>query len=216
MSLCLRVDDFPGTKPAEFDNHNLENYKRFHHTLIQCKVQKYVLGVIPGYTTMAHLTWLNDQTEIVVALHGVVHNESNQDEFRDMTYRDIETAIHRAKDFLEATLDYRVVDYIPPHNTINGDTVLALSRLGFERIYGGPETAEEMKGFIRLEGMEYIHSEPPLEYGRSDELVERGSVEYLTKNCQNRDIYLTLHWPWEHNIGLKNLSNYLYQVEDEF
>ena len=206
MNLNLRVDDYPGTKPEEFTNHNLQNFKMFHNVLVKAGVKKYVLGVIPGYTMPADLQWLGKQEEIVVAIHGVAHNESHSDEFRDMTYRDIENALSRVKSSFEATLGRRVVDYIPPHNTLNGDTVLALSRLGFDRIYGGPETSEEMADFVCMNGMDYIHSQVPCEYGRSDELVVRGSVQYMLDHPNST---LTLHWPWEWNIGLNSLRKYL-------
>ena len=39
----IRVDDFPGTKPAEFDRHNLESFKRFHHYLTSYDDFRYVL-----------------------------------------------------------------------------------------------------------------------------------------------------------------------------
>lgn len=213
MSLMIRVDDFPGTKPAENFKHNLENFKRFHHYLTSYDDFRYTLGVIPGYTKPVDLKWLKEQ-DIDIALHGVVHSESHLDEFYGKQYQAIETALLHAKNFLELYSECRTISYIPPHNTISADTVLALSRLGFDRIYGGPETEEDMKGFIKLEGMEYIHSEPPLEYGRSDELMERGAVNYLREECKTRDIWLTLHAPWEINIGLENLRNFMMKLHD--
>jgi len=215
MSLRVRVDDFPGTKPEEFFKHNLENFKRFNDIFWNRDIS-YVLGVIPGYTTPRDLQWLAEQDHITIAMHGVVHNESHPDEFRDHTYQDIENSLHRMKDVFESSTGARVVDYIPPHNTVNADTVLALSRLGFENIYGGPETDDEIKRYITIQGMNYIHSEPPLEYGRSDELMERGSVEYLLENASKKDIHLALHWTWEHNIGLDNLRNYLDRLKNLF
>jgi len=207
MSLHVRVDDFPGTKPEEFHKHNLENFKRFDHQF-EKRAIPYVLGVIPGYTTPRDLSWFRERKHVTVAMHGIIHDESHLDEFRDRSYRDIETAIHTVKDRLEAVLSSRVVDYVPPHNVVNADTVLALSRLGFERVYGGPETDDDMKRFIEINGMDYVHSEPLLEYGRSDELVERGSVEHLLEKAPRVDTYLTLHWTWEHNIGLSYLETY--------
>jgi len=208
MSLFVRVDDFPGTKPEEFDKHNLENFKRFHHYLINFDNFRYTLGVIPGYTSRKDLLWLADQN-IAIALHGTVHSEEHLDEFYGMQYGDIENALLNAKSFLESHTGTHIIDYIPPHNTINADTVLALYRLGFKRIYGGPETDPAMKELIKIYEMEYIHSEPPLEYGRTDELMKRGAIEYLIKESADRDVMLTLHWTWEYNIGLLWLQRFM-------
>ena len=62
--------------------------------------------------------------------------------------------------------------------------------------------------------MQYIHSEPPLEYGRSDELMQRGAVEYLKEECKKRDVWLTLHSPWEINIGLSSLREFMMKLRD--
>jgi len=159
------------------------------------------------------LLWMKDN-EIDIALHGVVHSESHLDEFYEQSYNTIETAILASKNFLEYHSERRVIDYIPPHNTVSADTILALSRLGFDRIYGGPETEEIAKDLIRREGIEYIHSEPPLEYGRSDELMQRGAVEYLREECKYREVCLTLHSPWEINIGLHNLQKFMEKLND--
>lgn len=212
MSLRFRVDDFPGVKTEEFFKHNFENYKRFDACMQKYGIS-YVLGVVPAYVISTQLLWLKEQAHITIAMHGIAHGRDYFDEFHGKTYRDIENALHVMKDRFEALLETRVVDYIPPYNTISADTVLALSRLGFDNVYGGPETDDEIKNFIAIQGMNYIHSQPPLEYGRSDELVERGSVEYLERECVDREIYISLHWTWEYNIGLDYLDMYLSKLD---
>ena len=71
MSLTLRVDDFPGTKPEEFWKHNLDNFKHFDALLEKHNVQEYTLGVIPKHTTPEHIDWLAENPRVRVALHGI-------------------------------------------------------------------------------------------------------------------------------------------------
>lgn len=202
----LRVDDFPGTKPDEFWRHNLDNYKRFHDIVIK-RVPEYVLGVIPRHTTDDHLRWLGQQQEIIVALHGVHHDERFPNEFRDFqTEEDIYQALLSAKRPLDELVG-PVKTYIPPHNVFDQKTCRALERAGFKNICGGPGSPPWAGS-----NLNYFYSAEPLEYGRSDELRQRGSVEYLEKT----DAVLTLHWTWEWNIGLENLQRYLFQLEGLF
>jgi hypothetical protein len=218
MSLFIRVDDYPTTKPEESYRHNLENFKRFHSILTRY-VNGYVLGVIPGHVSMRDLGWMADQPEICIAQHGVVHDETSLDEFRGKRYQDVENLLWRGKNLLESNWGHHVVDYIPPHNVLNPDVVLALSRLGFRRIFGGPGTSEELISAIRYYGMEYWHSEPGFSYGRSDELLKDGSLDRLREHVLCPEVYqpdtwLTLHWTWECNIGFSNLETYLERLAD--
>jgi len=209
MTLRIRVDDFPGTKRDEFDQHNLENFKLFHKVFEERGIS-YTLGVIPGHAKSVDLRWLNQQPNIEVALHGVIHNERNLNEFHCMSESSIKNAINSAWTWMNIFLEQKsITSYIPPHNTFDFNTCKVICDLGFTNIFGGPETTEEMKLYAKNNGLDYIHSEAPLEYGRSDELVQRGSVEYLKEECEKRDIWLTLHWPWEWNVGLDNLKKYL-------
>lgn len=162
----------------------------------------YVLGVIPGHSSPNMMEWLFEQDNVVVAVHGSVHEERYLDEFQGMNYQSILIVLRYVMNTFSRH-NVTSVDYIPPHNTINKDTVLALKELGFKNVYGGPETSSELKEFIVENGLSYVHSEPPLEYGRSDELVEHGAVEYLNREAKNKDVWLTLHWPWEANLSLK-------------
>lgn len=209
--LYVRVDDYPGTKPNEFSKHNLENYKKFHN-LITKFVDSYILGVIPGYTRNLDLQWFKENKNIIVALHGVNHDESKLDEFKDKDYNSTLNSLNIVKTIFDKNLGYSVNDYIPPHNVINKDTVLALKKLGVEYIYGGPETSDYIKEYIITSGINYVHSQPPLEYGRSDELLQRGSVEHIREKLKFSNVWLGLHWTWEHNIGLENLDLYLSKV----
>lgn len=215
MKLTIRVDDFPGTKPDEFCNHNLTNFKLFHDLMVSHSVKNYILGVIPLYTSVSDLRWLSNQPEITIALHGVFHDESHLDEFEGLSHSDIVANLNAAKMFLETTPHSQVSDYIPPHNTLSDLSIKCLSEAGFRRIYGGPETLARHMDEVRFFGMEYIHSNSPLEYGRSDELLERGSVEWIKSELLAEDhACLTLHWPWEFNIGLEYLDNYLTEMKD--
>jgi len=214
MPLKIRIDDFPGSKPDEFWKHNLENFKRFDYCMQKHGFGGYILGVIPLHTKWRDVEWLAEQ-DLTIALHGVVHDESTLDEFKGLSCQAIEGALLKAKTSLERHAGYRVSDYIPPHNTIGYDTALTLARLGFEHVYTGPETTEEMKKLINSFGMGFIHSEWPCEYGRSDELLECGSVEHIARDVNNSfDICLTLHWPWEYNIGLEHLGEYLSKLRE--
>ncbi len=210
--LRLRVDDFPGTKPEEFYRHNLENYKKFHSTLMDGGVREYVLGAIPVYTRDHDLEWMSSQPGLTVAMHGVVHDESRQDEFEGLLHPDIRSILLIHLDRMSGLLGAPVTDYVPPHNAFGRETTRALADIGFRNIYGGPGTDLN----VELDGLEMRYSEAPLEYGRSDELSRRGSVEYLRSEALHSDVWLTLHWTWEWNIGLDNLRAYLSEISGLF
>ena len=58
--------------------------------------------------------------------------------------------------------------------------------------------------------VESHHSAEPFEYGRSDEMLQRGAVEYWDKKVDKViPSYITFHWTWEVNIGLENLEKFL-------
>lgn len=206
MAVMVRVDDYPGTKPGEFWKHNLESFKKFHEIL----PKRYLLGVIPKHVSDDDLAWLGQQEKIEIGMHGINHDERFQNEFPDyFTQRDIETSIQTHREGLEFISKRHVRVYMPPHNVIDEKTCRALKSLGFAAYTTGPETKNDLAVIKRL------HSEPPLEYGRSDELLERGSVAHLNEQVMtsNRVIYLTLHFPWEVNIGLDSLKSYISQIE---
>mgnify|MGYP001587547420 CR=1 FL=1 len=212
--LCLRVDDFPGTKPEEFWRHNLDNFKRFNAVLEKHQLG-YTIGVIPRYTNDDQLRYLAGLQHVEVALHGINHDERFPNEFRDhQTENDVYQAIRSAVAPLDEICG-PVKKYIPPHNVIDRKTVNALHRAGFECVMGGPGSDMEVLKYCYSRNMGHVYSTEPLEYGRSDELLQRGSVEHLRNEVNRRfPVWLTLHWTWEWNIGLENLDKYLVELKD--
>lgn len=204
-SLLVRVDDYPGTKPDEFWKHNLENFKLFDEVMRR-HLDSYALGVIPKHTSDRDLEWLKTQSHIRLALHGRNHDERFPNEFGDW-----ETAaeVYQALRSLRAHLGDSVV-YIPPHNVIDAKTVEGLLRSGFTTLWGGPGSDRMVLEHARALGMVTAYFEPPEEYGRSDELLQRGSVEFLRERLRSdQPAKLCLHWPWEFNVGLEHLDLYL-------
>lgn len=212
MSWTIRVDDFPGTKPEEFWRHNLENFKRFHDVLEKHE-KNYVLGIIPRYTSEGDIQWLKKQPLIRPALHGIDHDERFPNEFRDF---ETEDDIVRDLNAATSRLDPMVVpgyveDYIPPHNVIDRKTCNALIRANFRNLYGGPGSDAGVLKYAQEMGLNVIFSPHPTWYGRSDELLHRDrSHEVVGRSTQG---CLTLHWTWEHNIGLENLDRFLTEVK---
>lgn len=210
MSMIIRVDDFPGTKPEEFWRHNLDNFKRFDDVMHKHDLD-YTLGVIPRYTTEEHIKWLTANPWIHVALHGRYHDERFPNEFRDHeTEQDVYQAILSAKAPLEGCNPLGIEIYIPPHNVIDRKTVNALHRAGIQSIWGGPGSDPAVLEYARSKGMDTIYFTDPLEYGRSDELLQRNAQVFLReqKRC------LCLHWTWEWNIGLESLDRFLTELGD--
>ena len=214
MSVILRVDDFPGTKPDEFWKHNLDNFRLFDGVLSKY-VDQYVLGVIPRHTTPEMVEFLAVNERIVVALHGVEHDERFMNEFREHeTEQDICDKVTSAVYPLRrcnGTND--ITDYIPPHNVIDRKTARALKRRGFRRVFGGPGMDQTMCDSVVEEGLDLLYSPHPLWYGRSDEMMARGSVAEIKREARG---CVTLHWPWEWNIGLQNLDTFLHQISEVF
>lgn len=211
--LYIRVDDFPGTKPEEFYKHNLENYRRFHDVLTT-RGLLYTLGVIPRHVTDDQLAWLGEN-RVKVALHGIDHDERFPNEFRDhQTVAEVGNSLAGAKRRLEAFCG-QVSDYIPPHNVVNVRTVHALLRCGFRTLHGGPGTEPAVAKIASELGLDVVLTYPPFEYGRSDELLERGSVDHVVGRLRDGDVWLALHWTWEQNIGLSNLERYLDTLDEK-
>ena len=209
MSLILRVDDFPGTKPEEFWRHNLNNFKRFDAVLEKAGLD-YVLGVIPRHTTEEQLRWLGQNQRVEVAQHGVNHDERFPNEFgAHLTVDDIYQAIVSARGPLD-DLAGPVDTYIPPHNVIDARTCDALKRAGFKKIMGGPGSDADALLYAESIGLDVATSMPPFEYGRSDELLKQGSVSHIRGRLwRGEQVTLGLHWTWEWNTGLESLGVYL-------
>jgi len=212
MSVILRVDDFPGTKPEEFWKHNLDNFKLFD-AVLEKYVDEYVLGVIPKYTTEEMIRYLEQNDKIRVALHGVEHNERFPNEFRpwETTEQIFNKLVSARQPFQKCNGALDVVDYIPPHNVIDMKTVDALKLAGFKRIYGGPGSDEHVIWHAKDVGLKFDYSQWPYWYGRSDELLNRDKAHLMINS--NPDRVVTLHWPWEWNIGLDNLERFLEEIK---
>lgn len=204
----FRVDDFPGTKPDEFDHHNIANFHIFNSVMRSFGI-KYTLGVIPKYTTYYDLKYFNDNMDnINVALHGINHDEKFMNEFMPFyTVKDIAMMLQEASQSMSkfCTID----SYIPPHNEIDSRTCNALKSIGILKVFGGPGTNLDVVAYARSIGLEFNMSEFPLCYGRTDEMIMTKSVTFLSENCKDNDVYVTLHWPWEYNIGFDHMKRYL-------
>jgi hypothetical protein len=205
----FRVDDYPGTKPAEFGKHNLDNFKKFHELMTRHGASQ-VLGVIPVYTSDEALQWMGKQDNIEVALHGVNHDERFPNEFRDhITEREVYLILSNEKHIFEEETGKPVSVYIPPHNVVDVRTVNALSRAGFKTLYGGPESDVSVLDSARALGMNTVRHMPPF-YARSDEMMAGNLHGWIRSHPGDFD--LALHWTWEMNIGLDNLDNFLSQL----
>lgn len=207
--LEIRVDDFVGTKPEEFYRHNVDNFVKFNEVMRSFDLT-YTLGIIPSTLGRDEINYLWEQrNDITYALHGLIHDEHKMNEFEGKKFPEIENLLKIPKLFMDTSLDTNICDYIPPHNVFDEDTVIALHRLGFERIFGGPGTMETLLPFVESLSIEYVHSEFPYEYGRTDELLERKSIEHIMKKLSHGEhVCLTLHWTWEWNIGLDYMKRY--------
>lgn len=214
--LRVRVDDYPGTKPEEFDKHNLENFKRFHETMGDIP---YVLGVIPLHVVdrRQDMEWIRQQPTIEVAQHGVHHIEGpgNENEFGSCPPNLIITQLHKGQKWIGPTR-VPITTYIPPHNHLDRRTIQCLSITGFRTILGGPGTYMSAQDDCHDFGIDLYESFPPYFYGRSDELITRGLIMPLWNAAQSESThFLGLHWTWECNIGFEHLNEYLKILRSE-
>ncbi len=212
--LLVRVDDYPGTKPEEFYKHNLENFKKFHEVLRSRGIW-YTLGVIPKYVTDEELEWLGNN-QVDVSIHGIEHDERYLNEFRaHQTEQQITNLLDRVCFRFEEK--YGEVDsYIPPHNVIDRKTCNALMENGLRCLYTGPGTDPEIARYALSIGMEVVNTEPPVHYGRSDELLTAGAHKNLAYLLSiGESPWLGLHWTWEQNIGLHHLEKFLDHVNEQ-
>jgi hypothetical protein len=214
MSIIFRVDDFPGVKPEEFWKHNLDNLRSFDKIMEDNGVPQYFLGVIPKYTTPEHLEYLKDHPRIKVSMHGIDHDETHLNEFRPwQTQKDVTDDLEWAKSLWQSKIGL-VDSYIPPHNVIDHRTVRALISAGFKTLFCGPGTDGSVRFDAEIIGLNVLHSEEFLEYGRSDELLSRGvCIPWLRPflDTQEKKV-LTLHFTWEINIGLQHLDRFLKEL----
>jgi len=210
----VRVDDFPHTKGEP--QHTLNAFRDFHRVLSDgIGGKRYLLGVIPGRCTVEDVLMIRNETDVVVGMHGIKHDENeldiHQNEFPAYLSReDVCKSLTENRVALEGAIGRQCYVYMPPRNKIDLRTVHAAQYAGFEFYTSGPET----DSFVMKNSMgSWIDSRPPHEYGRSDELLARGSHKMLYQMCtQGANTVLTLHWTWETNIGLNNLRLFLSQI----
>lgn len=216
----VRVDDFPNTKDGEKDRHSLAAYREFHRRLSECLGGKrYLLGVIPGRCSPDDILFLRNETDCVVGMHGCRHDEEKLDVYQNefepyLTEWQVETRLMYAHQALETGVGREINIYMPPRNQIDARTVRALKSSGmFSRFTTGPETNKE----LRAQNHSWqIHSEPPYEYGRTDEMYARGAHEVLIQRGATQDTVLTLHWTWETNIGLHHMSKFFSMIPPHY
>lgn len=209
MPVQLRVDDYPYTKPDEAWRHTPQAFAAFD----ACIPVRYLLGVIPGNLGPPgdgrHAILRSGKAQ--VGMHGINHSER----FLDIHGGNEFAAVLPGKHLSMLRHGASILDghdlgpplvYMPPRNVIDRPTVRACLEFGFLAITAGPETDDSICGEIEESGMTCLLSLPPLEYGRSDELIQRGAVKYLHDAHQRGfTVTLGLHWTWESNIGLGTL-----------
>lgn len=210
----VRVDDFPQTKGEP--QHTLAAYRDFHRCLSECiGGKRYLLGVIPDRCTIVDLLFIKNETDCVIGMHGTDHDEARLDrnggnQFEPyLTVNQIRTTLDANRMALSHALDRPAEVYMPPRNVLDYRVAQAARNAGFEWITTGPETP----AIIRYDMARWIlHSEPPHEYGRTDELLMRNSQ--LVLQSQD-DVILTLHWTWETNIGLSHMKKFFAEIPKE-
>ncbi len=210
--LQFRIDDFPGTKPEEFFKHNLDSFKRFDEVLEKNGVKEYYLGVIPRHVTQEQLKYLSTNPRVIVAMHGVDHDERFLNEFKEhQTFQDIKNAISSVKTMWDPIVG-PIDSYIPPHNVIDAKTVKALADLKFKKLFSGPGSDESKLVLADFLGLDVVRNTDRVDYGRSDELLRSGMDKVIRELALTKRTTLTLHFPWEVNIGLDHLDRFLKEI----
>lgn len=214
----IRVDDFPQTKGEP--QHTLQAFREFHRELTALTGVRYLLGVIPKRCTPEDLLFLRNETDCVIGMHGIHHDEAKLDMYQNefpqyFSQQDIGRMLLEASDALDHAIGRRTDVYMPPRNRIDRRTVDVLLDCGFVAYTSGPETPED----LRFGGGDVLGlcSMPPDAYGRTDEMLQRGSHLKLIERCETGgDVILTLHWTWETNIGLHHMRAFLSQIPRKY
>lgn len=215
--ISVRVDDFPHTKGEP--QHTLEAFRRFDLCLRECiGGKRYILGVIPGRCTTDDLNFIRDETDCVVGMHGINHDESKLDLYGNefppfLSAEQIRSELKASVSALEKSVSRKIDIYMPPRNAIDGRTLSVLHSCGFERFTSGPGTSlMVIKNTIGI----HIDSRLPHEYGRTDEMLSRGHRDVLISRALTEKIVLTLHWTWETNIGLDHMVKFFSQIPKDY
>lgn len=214
----VRVDDFPHTKGEP--QHTLEAFLAFHRELSDLiGARRYLLGVIPGRCRPEDLLALRRETDCVFGMHGTDHDEFRLDrnsgnQFEHYLSRaQVSGQLQEHRLALESVLGRPVRIYMPPRNVIDWRTASILGDVGFGWFTSGPETNPDVREYFGP----HIHSQPPYEYGRCDELLQREAhLRIMEKSDRGHDVVLTLHWTWETNIGLHHMRAFLSQIPQRY
>lgn len=220
----IRVDDFPQTRGES--QHTLTAFREFHKTLTECiGGKRYLLGVIPGRMSVDDVLFLRNETDCVIGMHGIDHDEAKLDRFQNefppyLSQPEIGRLLKEGRESLISGIGRSCVIYMPPRNRIDLRTVMMLSSAGFTWCTSGPETDpsfRKLSSGFHPHPSRIIHSESPHEYGRTDELTLANSHLNLIDKCENeRDVVLTLHWTWETNIGLGHMIKFLALIPKKY
>lgn len=209
----IRVDDFPQTKGEP--QHTLSAFREFNRELTALTGKRYLLGVIPKRCSIDDILFLRNETDCVIGLHGIDHDESKLDLYGNefppyMSKFEIRRSLLEAKEGLEAGVGRSVRIYMPPRNRIDMRTASVLPECRFEAFTAGPETewriidvySTSKDRMVGWPDVKLLMSHQPDEYGRSDELFMRNSHENLLNHSKKGEsVILTLHWTWECNLG---------------
>lgn len=213
----IRVDDFPQTKAEP--QHTLSAFREFHRELTALTGKRYLLGVIPKRCSVDDVLFLRNETDCVIGMHGLAHDEHqldiHQNEFPPwIPQSQVCKLLSEARSALESAVNRPVRAYMPPRNLIDWRTMGALHESSFDWWTSGPETGRELRDFF---GNTCVHSQPPYEYGRTDELLQsEAHLRLMEKVDHGHGVVLTLHWTWETNIGLHNMRNFLSQIPRKY
>lgn len=213
----IRVDDFPQTKGEP--QHTLEAFKEFDRVLRECiGGKKYLLGVIPERCSSDDLNFIRDETDCIVGMHGIWHDESKLDLYGNefppyLSKEQIKYELSSAVGDLERAVARQINIYMPPRNIIDARTLSCLIDCGFSYFTAGPETD---KMIIKNTIGSQLYSHAPHEYGRTDEMFANGSHAVLVERAAQRPVIITLHWTWETNIGLDHMVKFLSKIPKEY
>lgn len=211
--LRIRVDDFPHTKGEP--QHTLAAFREFDKCLRECiGGKRYLLGVIPGRCTVDDVLFLRNETDCTIGMHGIRHDEKQLDLYQNefppyLSQKDVGTMLMSTSAHLDDAVGRDVRIYMPPRNRIDRRTVDVLLDCGFYGYTTGPETPVELR---KHDTLSVFHSEPPDEYGRTDEMWQRNSHMQLRLRSDAEDTIITLHWTWETNIGLHHMTKFLTSI----
>lgn len=212
----VRVDDFPNTKGEP--QHTLAAFRDFHRCLSECiGGRRYLLGVIPKRCSVEDILFLRNETDCIIGMHGITHDEKMLDLYQNefppyLTDDDVGRMLLETANALDQGIGRPVQIYMPPRNRIDRRTIRLLHDCGFYAYTTGPETERELRRVT--DGPFAIDSAPPHEYGRTDEMLQRGS-DLLLRSDTEFDRVLTLHWTWEVNIGLHHMRTFFGNIPKE-